>query len=125
LKANQWYNFGKYFGGNKKGTLTNQFINQYVDQQVLKDAKETDGGHAVLLTSYDTASMRLLNSWGSGWADGGFFKVENHSVLKPTYIDIFWYISDLSKNENDTFIKDQAQILNREMEFMKSTLDKT
>lgn len=37
-----------------------------------------------------------MNSWGTDWAYGGFFKVKNNDVLKFTYIDIFWDKSNLT-----------------------------
>lgn len=33
------------------------------------------GGHALTVVGYDEQSFTLVNSWGSGYADGGFFRV--------------------------------------------------
>lgn len=68
--------------------------------------------------------MRLLNSWGTTWADNGFFNVKDLSVLGSgtTCVDIFWYIKDLTKNEEKTFLTDQAELVKERAKFYKSTL---
>jgi len=41
----------------------------------MPSAKETPiGGHAVVVVGYDDAEKRakFVNSWGTGWAQGGF-----------------------------------------------------
>jgi len=49
------------------------------------------GGHAVLLVSYSKKSLRFVNSWGSNWANGGFFEVENEHVLGDLkFCDVYW-----------------------------------
>jgi hypothetical protein len=40
-----------------------------------------------------------MNSWGPKWADGGLFRVENTDVLNLCSYDVFWYLSDLTKEE--------------------------
>ncbi len=40
------------------------------------------GSHAVVMVSCRDLSLTFLNSWGSGWSDGGSFSVEDHTVLQ-------------------------------------------
>jgi len=37
--------------------------------------EESVGGHALTVVGYDSASFTICNSWGTSWADGGFFRV--------------------------------------------------
>lgn len=53
-------------------------------------------GHAVVLVDYTKDYLRFMNSWGSKWADGGFFKVANTDVLKAKYYDVYYDESDLT-----------------------------
>jgi hypothetical protein len=58
-------------------------------------------GNAVLFVSYDTNSMRFLNSDGTEFGDKGFFKVENTKVFKYIkFLDVYWEVSDLTNEEN-------------------------
>ena len=98
LTGQQWGNFSKFYRENKNGILTSEILNEnnyYPD--------EKDGGHAVVLTHISRDCLTFLNSWGKNWADNGFFKVKNSEVLKTTFCDIFWYISDLSQEEIDSY----------------------
>lgn len=47
------------------------------------DTGDIDGGHAVVLTGYDDrrSAFRMLNSWGSHWADGGYAWISYDTVL--------------------------------------------
>ena len=68
-----------------------------------------DFGHAVVLTSFDSECLRLLNSWGEDWADMGFFRVENADVLGLKFIDVYWTEDDL-KEEEITYFKKRGSI---------------
>jgi C1A family cysteine protease len=59
--------------------LTQQIINRPRSTSELK--KEEEGGHAVILMSYDFDHLRFLNSWGKDWGDKGFFKISDANVL--------------------------------------------
>ncbi|CAH1793841.1 unnamed protein product [Owenia fusiformis] len=61
------------------------------------------GGHAVVLTSYNSECLRLMNSWGSDWADGGFFRVRNADILGLDFIDVYWTLNDLKQSEIDAY----------------------
>ena len=64
-----------------------------------------DFGHAVVLTSFDSECLRLLNSGGENWGDMGFFRVENADVLGLKFIDVYWTEDDLKEEEKTYFKK--------------------
>lgn len=53
------------------------------------------GGHAVLAVGYDNASARFLvmNSWGDGWGDDGFFTIPYAYLLDSNLAADFWVVS--------------------------------
>lgn len=64
----------------------------------------SDGGHAVVLTDCNPASLTFLNSWGEFWGKNGSFSVENHTVLQTdgipaSFYDVFWLESGLLPTE--------------------------
>ena len=66
------------------------------------DLKDLEG-HAVVLTSFGVDHLRFMNSWGTDWADNGFFRVQNNVLHATTYYDIYWTESDLSTSERSAF----------------------
>jgi len=72
-------------------------MKEWVDPSLYEN--ESDGGHAVLLTSYTKDHLKLLNSWGSSWADSGFFRIEDEKVLGLEYYHIYWTLEDLKDSE--------------------------
>ena len=110
LTGQQWGNFSKFYKNNKNGILTSEILNEnnyYPD--------ERNGGHSVVLTHISKDYLTFLNSWGKNWGDNGFFKVKNSDVLKMKFCDIFWYISDLSQEEIDSY--------NNYMQKLKADID--
>jgi C1A family cysteine protease len=59
------------------------------------DDEECLGGHAVLLVGYDDASETFLvmNSWGTGWGQGGYFRIPYAYVLDPALASDFWVLT--------------------------------
>jgi C1A family cysteine protease len=52
--------------------------------------------HAVVLIGYDDQYLKFLNSYGEGWGDDGFFRLEDESLLEDIkFYDVFWEESDL------------------------------
>lgn len=48
--------------------------------------------------------LTFMNSWGQGFADGGFFRVENQSVLNDTkFYDVYWTENDMKRSEKEAF----------------------
>ena len=94
LTDQEWDDFGKFFDENPKAVLTRNDIDNCKRQPGVQT-----GGHAVVLTSYNSTCLRFMNSWGSKWADNGFFNVQNVAVLGLEFFDVFWTLDDLTNNE--------------------------
>ncbi|KAL9986940.1 hypothetical protein ACROYT_G001158, partial [Oculina patagonica] len=89
LTGAQWDQFSKFYEENPKGILTRAYLD------LKHHSASKPGGHAVVLTSYDAESLRLMNSWGDDWADNGFFRVQNSDVLGLKFVDVFWTLNSL------------------------------
>ena len=113
LTGAQWDQFGKFFKNNKKGILTESYLNS------THHSTSEAGGHAVVLTSYDAESLHLMNSWGDKWADDGFFRVQNADVLGLEFFDVCWYENDLSKQEKKAYKKHGAEVASKLMKSLK------
>ena len=49
-----------------------------------------ESGHGVVLIGYNNCSLKFLNSWGTDFADNGFFSIENEFVLNQLrFYDIY------------------------------------
>lgn len=48
------------------------------------------GGHAVLCVGYESGYYICLNSWGSSWGAGGYFKLPTQYLTNPNLADDFW-----------------------------------
>lgn len=45
-----------------------------------------------------------MNSWGDQWGDGGFFHIQNASVLpEMEFFDVYWDEDDLYDSEKEAF----------------------
>ena len=100
LTEKEWDSFEDFYESKPKGILTKKEID------ITARPQETpDFGHAVVLTSFDSECLRLLNSWGEDWGDMGFFRVENADVLGLTFIDVYWTEDDLTEEEKTYFKK--------------------
>lgn len=99
LNATQWGNFSSFYAANPKGILTKEIVEAKKEY-----SNSTPGGHAVVLTHISKNYLKFLNSWGTGFADNGYFKVKNANVLgNINFYDIFWDTPDLNKEEIETF----------------------
>ena len=90
--------FKEFFKTNGKGILTKKEIDVTARPSNFKGP-----GHAVVLTSFNSEYLRLLNSWGFEWGDDGFFKVQNADVLGFKFYDVYWEIEDLNEKEKTSF----------------------
>lgn len=82
LKESEWEIFLKFFEHHSRGML---------DTDVLDISKRKVGRlyeHSVVFTSFHESCLRFMNSWGSDWADVGFFKVKTSAVLNMKFYDI-------------------------------------
>ena len=113
LTGAQWDQFSQFYQEKGKGILTKSYLNS-------KTGSTSDpGGHAVVLTSYDAESLRLMNSWGDDWADSGFFRVQNSDVLGLEFFDVYWTLNDLSKDEKEAYKKSGAKVAGNLMKSLK------
>ena len=99
LTEKEWDKFEDFYESNPKGILTKKEIDI-----TARRPKTPDFGHAVVLTSFDSECLRLLNSGGDKWGDMGFFRVQKADVLGLQFIDVFWKEDDL-KEEEKTYLK--------------------
>ena len=99
LTEKEWDIFEEFYESNPKGILTKKEIDI-----TARRPKTPDFGHAVVLTSFDSECLRLLNSGGDEWGDMGFFRVQKADVLGLQFIDVYWTEDDL-KEEEKTYLK--------------------
>ena len=107
LSGQQWGNFSKFYRNNQTGILTKEILNEnnyYPNEEA--------GGHAVVLTHICKDYLTFLNSWGNTWADKGYFKVKSADVLGASFYDVFWYISDLTNEEINSFNEHMEKLKN-------------
>ncbi|XP_057300016.1 uncharacterized protein LOC130630514 [Hydractinia symbiolongicarpus] len=98
LTSSEWEIFSKFYRENPRGILSKAVLD--ITQRP-RNAKLQ--GHAVVLTSFNSECLRLMNSWGCNWADQGFFRVSNASVLQLYFIDVYWTLNDLKLSEIDAY----------------------
>ena len=54
----------------------------------------------MVLIGCDPNYLTFMNSWGQGFGDGGFFRVEDQSVLiDMKFYDVYWTLNDLKQSE--------------------------
>ena len=111
LTEKEWDRFDEFYDdeSNKKGILTKREIDI-----TARPPKTLDFGHAVVLTSFNSECLRLLNSWGEDWADMGFFRVQKADVLGLKFIDVYWTEDDL-KEEEIIYFKRHGSTLARQL----------
>ncbi|XP_068738578.1 uncharacterized protein [Montipora capricornis] len=114
LTEDQWARFDQFYEENGKGILTK--ANLYSET----DSKSEKVRHAVVLTSYDAESLRLMDSrYGVEFADGGFFRVQEASVLGLEFIDVFWDWDKLNEEEKEIYNKHGAEVASNLMKSLK------
>lgn len=62
--------------------ITTEWYNPKNDNTIVGDSSTEEGGHAVLIVGYDQNRVRILNSWGKEYADGGFVWISNEAFRK-------------------------------------------
>ena len=115
LTDHEWDSFRAFFKRNPKGILTKREIDI-----TARPPNTPLGGHAVVLTSFDSECLRLLNSWGEDWADMGFFRVENADVLGLEFVDVYWTITDLTEEEKTYYEKHGSDVARELMNVLPS-----
>ena len=105
LTDREWNNFSNFYKGNPTGVLTTNEID--IDE---REPGVKTSGHAVVLTSFNSKCLRLMNSWGTEWADDGFFNVQDADVLRFEFIDVFWTLDDLTSDEKAYYDKHGSEV---------------
>ena len=100
----EWGIFSDFYRRSPRGFLSRSEL------QIRRPTRERLGGHAVVLTSFDSQGLRLMNSWGDTWADGGFFRVRDARVLDLEFVDVYWTLSDLRYSEKLAYERRGAEI---------------
>jgi hypothetical protein len=103
LYEQQWTAFSKFYKDNPQGILERKDLGTH---RSLTDLC----GHAVVLIKCDPKSLTFMNSWGTAFADGGFFKVRNQSVLDLEFYDVYWTLSDLKESEIKAFDQKRRKV---------------
>eukprot|EP00475_Leptophrys_vorax_P037194 TRINITY_DN6382_c0_g1_i1.p1 TRINITY_DN6382_c0_g1~~TRINITY_DN6382_c0_g1_i1.p1 ORF type:complete len:707 (-),score=160.40 TRINITY_DN6382_c0_g1_i1:1125-3215(-) len=94
----QWDNFSQFFKSNRTKVFKREHLGPACRTRATAD------GHAVVMTRCDANSLTMLNSWGTDWANGGFFKVKNRDALwECQFYDVFWTLDDLHWTEKHAF----------------------
>ena len=122
LTEHEWANFDEFYKGNPKGILTKKELTANKTAR-LPMANTSTTGHAVVLTSFDSECLRLLNSYGEDWADMGFFRVQKADVLRFQFIDVFWTEDDLREEEKTYFKKQGSIVAEKLMKWLPSLKD--
>ena len=115
LTEKEWDSFEDFYESYPKGILTKKEIDR-----TARRPKTPDFGHAVVLTSFDSECLRLLNSYGEDWGDMGFFRVQEADVLGLQFIDVSWKEDDLKDKEINYFKKHGSTLARQLMEKLPS-----
>ena len=94
LTDEEWDIFSVFYKRNRKGVLSSSIL----DRKRRRGGAKLSG-HAVVLIGFNSESLRLMNSWSSRWADGGFFRVSDADVLGLRFVDVYWTKKNLKPSE--------------------------
>ena len=69
---------------------------------------------------YTDKYLEFANSWGTTWANKGFFRIENEATIPSLeYYDVFWTLDDLTfeekqsfQSESEKWLKEKAKMFN-------------
>jgi hypothetical protein len=53
---------------------------------------QIDGGHCMMIGAYDAGSASILNSWGVGWGDAGWFRASKAFVLSASELFVVEHV---------------------------------
>jgi hypothetical protein len=108
-----WEAFSNFFAAHPDGVLTQDVIAPHRQWSAAAALNPHGGGHAVVVTRVTPDYLEILNSWGDTWANNGFFRVANGSVLgtdghplwpsSMKFYDVYWTESDLLPEEVAAF----------------------
>ena len=115
LTNKEWDAFEEFYEANPTDILTKKKLD------VSKPPNDPLSGHAVVLTSYNSQSLTFMNSWGVGWANEGFFRVENAEVLgnQLEFFDVYWKVDELSDKEKERYRKHGSELARKLIELLE------
>lgn len=105
LSTTEWKQFGIFFRSSPTSILTKSVID--ISR---RNPTEKLGGHAVVLTSFNSKCFSFMNSWGNDWADKGFFRIKNLDVIDFEFTDVYWTLGDLSYREKEYYKRYSADV---------------
>ncbi|KAJ8038526.1 hypothetical protein HOLleu_15975 [Holothuria leucospilota] len=111
----EWDVFGEFYEKHPTSILTKSEI----DISRRWPGIQTSG-HAVVLTSYNSECLRLMNSWGADWGDMGFSRVQTAGVLGLEFFDVFWTEDDLTSSEKTYYAKHGSEVATKLMNSLTS-----
>ncbi|CAF1056645.1 unnamed protein product, partial [Rotaria magnacalcarata] len=92
LFEQEWTNFSNFYNSYPTGILERKDLGMH-------SSLTNEYSHAVVLTKTNTTYLTFMNSWGMSFADNGFFKVRDQSVLNLSFYDVYWTLEDLKDSE--------------------------
>lgn len=77
-----------------------------------RESEKNIGGHALCVIGYDNINkeFEIINSWGTGWGNNGFFKISYNDYSKYCQ-EAYQFTLDRNKTINKTTLKGDFQIL--------------
>ena len=64
----------------------------------------------MVLIRCDPECLTFMNSWGQDFADGGFFRVKDQTVLNDMrFFDVYWTLNDLTPGEKQAYEREGAR----------------
>ncbi|CAF3709580.1 unnamed protein product [Rotaria socialis] len=102
LNQKQWDAFTTFYADAPQGVLEAKDLG-------LASVGDKLFGHAVVLMKCDPTSLTFINSWGTKFADKGFFRVRNQSVLNLKFYDVYWDLNDLTAKEIEAFERKSSE----------------
>jgi hypothetical protein len=118
LDAPGWRKFVAFYRSKPDGVLTAQHMLAPADESTIQEGGEGDdqpGGHAVVLVRCSEISLTFMNSWGVGFGNNGFFRIDKASTLEVLdgpqmrFFDVYWTEADLSPEEKAAWEQHKAE----------------
>ena len=102
-----WAKFTKFYKENKGGKLTKEIFDNIKDY-----GKDKPGGHAVVFVRYGSNYLEFINSMGTNWNIGGFFRVGDLTFFKNVrFYDVYWDLSDLTEQDKQNWESRNQQVI--------------
>ena len=114
LTEEEWKIFRNFSQNDPTGILTEKEIDV-----CNRNAHDATKGHAVVLTSYNSKCLTLLNSQKTGRDNMGFFRVQNADVLEMDFFDVYWTLEELTEGEKRYYHDHGSEVAHKLMTSLK------